>query len=421
HFIEEIRRLNRTRGDRNIYSIVVSTGFDREGNPILGKGNNFRNLFELLWIAKQEGSLKGAVVIDADLRTELRNGVEEGITKEWIKRFLYPVIYPEECDLKEAAEFVSPVYSRHEYDGSLTNNFITQIMNLVQGSFVRQPIGGDFGFSPRTLEKFLLDMEWSQNTRQYGIDISMSLTVALNNLKLVETVLGSKIHAPSAPKLGRMIPEVFGGAVGMLSKNKDRWKNVGKKEKVHRIVDGKITPPQKLNVNYMQYKDGFLGTLSKEATIKDDFLSANEIIRRAATWGLDPNDMRMVLAVEDKPLQDRFLEDKEILEELKNRGDFVIVPDTGSSDKSRSVYQASSPISDFKEVGGIDLNEVNVNRQGAGVDIQFDPIQVQEMIDMGVTGFAPVIINLVPLPSILPLLGLDPRKEEEEFELSQMN
>jgi len=101
-----------------------------------------------------------------------------------------------------------------------------------------------------------------------------------------------------------------------------------------------------------------------------------------------------------------FLSDENIINKIKE----VVVP-----------RQSSSPVAD-KEVGGIDLNQIDVNRQGGGVDIQFDPIQVQEMIDMGITGFAPVIINFVPLPSVLPLLGLAPqREEEEEFELSQAN
>jgi len=41
---------------------------------------------------------------------------------------------------------------------------------------------------------------------------------------------------------------------------------------------------------------------------------------------------------------------------------------------------------------------------------------MQEIIDMGIDGFAPVIINIVPLPSILPLLGLaDTTHEQKEL------
>ncbi len=80
----------------------------------------------------------------------------------------------------------------------------------------------------------------------------------------------------------------------------------------------------------------------------------------------------------------------------------------------------SSPISEQKDVGGIDLNEIEVETTGAGVNFEFDPAQVQEILDMGITGFAPVIISITPLPSVMPLLGLAP-KREEEFELSMLN
>ncbi|MFA5088076.1 MAG: HEAT repeat domain-containing protein [Candidatus Omnitrophota bacterium] len=69
--------------------------------------------------------------------------------------------------------------------------------------------------------------------------------------------------------------------------------------------------------------------------------------------------------------------------------------------------------------GGIDMNEIEVERQGSGVTIKFDPAQVQNIIDKGITGFTPVIINIVPIPSILPLLGLAPAVKEEEMELSK--
>ena len=86
-----------------------------------------------------------------------------------------------------------------------------------------------------------------------------------------------------------------------------------------------------------------------------------------------------------------------------------------------SSQEASSPVSKTEEPGGIDMNNIDVDRQGGGVNIQFDPIDVQEIMNMDFDGFVPVIINLTPLPSVLPLLGLAPQREEEEFELSSLN
>ncbi|MBF0385326.1 MAG: hypothetical protein HQL27_05590, partial [Candidatus Omnitrophica bacterium] len=71
--------------------------------------------------------------------------------------------------------------------------------------------------------------------------------------------------------------------------------------------------------------------------------------------------------------------------------------------------------------GGIDMNEIHVNRQGAGVDIQFDPAMMQDILDRGVEGFVPVIINLTPINSVMPLLGLEPRVRDEEYAVSSLN
>ena len=73
--------------------------------------------------------------------------------------------------------------------------------------------------------------------------------------------------------------------------------------------------------------------------------------------------------------------------------------------------------------GGIDFNKVEFARQGLGVDINFDLNQVRETVDRGIAGFAPEIINLSPLPSVLPLLGLVPQgpQKEEEFEFLSSN
>ncbi|MDP8267068.1 MAG: ROK family protein [Candidatus Aceula meridiana] len=71
--------------------------------------------------------------------------------------------------------------------------------------------------------------------------------------------------------------------------------------------------------------------------------------------------------------------------------------------------------------GGIDMNNINVNRRGSGVDIQFDSVMMQDILNNGVDGFVPVIINLTPINSVLPMLGLEPMEKESEYSLSKLN
>ncbi|OGW97884.1 MAG: hypothetical protein A2Z81_04160, partial [Omnitrophica WOR_2 bacterium GWA2_45_18] len=74
-----------------------------------------------------------------------------------------------------------------------------------------------------------------------------------------------------------------------------------------------------------------------------------------------------------------------------------------------------------EDVGGIDMNSIDLNRQGAGAEIQFDPSVMSSILENGVEGFRPVIINFTPITSILPLLGLEPKEREESYEVSRSN
>jgi hypothetical protein len=65
--------------------------------------------------------------------------------------------------------------------------------------------------------------------------------------------------------------------------------------------------------------------------------------------------------------------------------------------------------------GGIDLNQINVLRNGKTVNVQFDPAQLNELVKGGFEGFTPVIINMTPIQSPFQLLGINPAKEPEAF------
>jgi len=68
--------------------------------------------------------------------------------------------------------------------------------------------------------------------------------------------------------------------------------------------------------------------------------------------------------------------------------------------------------------GGIDMNQIDINKEGPGVDIQFTPQEMQNILQNGIDGLAPVIINIVPVTNILPLLGLEPQTPREQMKVS---
>lgn len=72
--------------------------------------------------------------------------------------------------------------------------------------------------------------------------------------------------------------------------------------------------------------------------------------------------------------------------------------------------------------GGIDLNPANlkieINKENGGVNVEFDPKLLEEIRQQGIEGFIPVIINVQPMESALPLFSQN--KNESQLEISHI-
>ena len=168
---------------------------------VKGKGNNFFNLFQ--FCRSSEAGV--TIVVDADLRS---------ITPDWIKNLGYPI--------RDGHDYVTPLYSRHQFDGTITNHFCYPLVYALLGFDIRQPIGGDFAFSSR-LCSYWIDQEWNEMNRQYGVDIFMSINAISGDFNICQAGLGTKIHNASFPKLGAMFEEVVYTLFTTLLRYRSRW------------------------------------------------------------------------------------------------------------------------------------------------------------------------------------------------------
>jgi glycosyltransferase involved in cell wall biosynthesis len=175
---------------------------------IPGKGSAFRKIFE---IARDLG-VKACAVVDADLRS---------ITPEWLELLIKPV-------LEEDYEYVAPYYLRHKYDGTITNTIVYPLTRALYGKRIRQPIGGDFGFSGR-LASFYLDQDvWESDVARFGIDIWMTTTALANGFKTCQAFLGAKIHDAKDPgaDLSAMLHQVVGSVFDLMESYAPVWRAV---------------------------------------------------------------------------------------------------------------------------------------------------------------------------------------------------
>ncbi|MGR3220136.1 MAG: glycosyltransferase [Candidatus Anammoxibacter sp.] len=194
---------------------------------VAGKGYNLENMFRK---AHQLGA--GVVVcIDADIKS---------IEPEWVQHFTAPIL--------KGYDFVTPIYSRHKYDGTITNNICFPLIYGLFCTDIRQPIGGDFALSGKFADYNILQ-PWHRTTGQYGIDIFLTLNAILGGFKVSQTGLGTKVHKPSAPKLGPMFLQVIGTAFLFILNDLHKWKDLQAVVSTEKFGKSKLDKEQELDVD----------------------------------------------------------------------------------------------------------------------------------------------------------------------------
>ncbi len=218
-----------------------------------GKGWNFANAFRKSYLL----GARAIVCVDADLIS---------ITPEWIKYMAEPILdgciddgciddgniddgcIDDGCIDDGGVDYLTPLYSRHKYDGTITNNICYPLIYGVFGRDIRQPIGGDFALSAR-LAQHLVSVPWHRTTHQYGIDIFMTMNALLGDYRIAQVGLGAKIHKPSAPKLGEMFIQVVSTALMTVAASFKKWKSIDSIQETPIFGLKELDPAQDLDVD----------------------------------------------------------------------------------------------------------------------------------------------------------------------------
>jgi glycosyltransferase involved in cell wall biosynthesis len=175
---------------------------------IPGKGSAFRTVFAIA----EKLQARACAVVDSDLRS---------ITPEWFELLLGPIV-------AQDFDYVAPMYLRHKYDGTITNSIVYPLTRALYGREVRQPIGGEFGFSGRLASHYLGKPVWETDVARFGIDIWMTTTAIADGFKVCESFLGAKIHDAKDPgaDLAAMLVQVVSAVFDLMETYEDRWKEV---------------------------------------------------------------------------------------------------------------------------------------------------------------------------------------------------
>ena len=208
-----------------------------------GKGSAFRSVFE----AAKRLNAKACMVVDSDLRS---------ITSNWVKYLLEPI-------LEKGYQYVSPVYSRYKYDGTITNNIVYNLTRALYGLRIRQPIGGDFAFAGDLAAYYIEQDVWNTDVARYGIDVWMTTNAITNSFKICQSNLGVKIHDAKDPaeSLGPMFRQVVHTLFVLMEQHEAEWKAIKGSRTVPMFGLQGFMEPEPINVDLgrlvTEYKTGF--------------------------------------------------------------------------------------------------------------------------------------------------------------------
>jgi glycosyltransferase involved in cell wall biosynthesis len=236
-----------------------------------GKGTALRSLFE----AAARLDVRVCAMVDSDLRS---------ITADWVQYLLDPV-------LEREYQFVAPVYMRHKYDGTITNNIVYNLTRALYGKRIRQPIGGDFAIS-RDVAKFYTEQDvWTTDVARFGIDIWMTTNAVTHGFRMCQSNLGAKIHDVKDPgqHLGPMFRQVLSALFSLMERFESYWKDIKGSEPLETFgFEGRPeSEPVNVNLELMieLFKTGYrqFSPLWKDIFCKDCF----DQIRKTAEMDSD--------------------------------------------------------------------------------------------------------------------------------------
>jgi hypothetical protein len=204
---------------------------------------------------------KGIVMIDADLKS---------LTPSWIEHLLEPLF--------DEYDYVVPIYIRHKYDATITNNIAYPLIRTLYGLRVRQPIGGDFGISGKLARAFLVEKTWTDDVHQFGIDIWLTTIAVGRNFRVCQTFMGStKSHRPKDPAsdLGPMFSQVVGTIFQQMIDFEYIWKDTleSRPSIIYGFGLGEEDNPEEIKVNRTKLHESFLNGFKQFGEIWAEVLS----------------------------------------------------------------------------------------------------------------------------------------------------
>ncbi|MDH4286364.1 MAG: cell wall biosynthesis glycosyltransferase, partial [Gallionella sp.] len=152
------------------------------------------------------------------------------------------------------------------------------LTRALYGRRVRQPIGGDFGFSGSLAQYYLTKDVWETDVARFGIDIWMTTTAIANGFKVTQSFLGAKIHDAKDPgaDLSSMLYQVVSATFELMETYSGVWMPIRGTEPVPAFGFEYTVGLEPVNVNTARMLNTFREGIRNLGDIWLDILGAGD-------------------------------------------------------------------------------------------------------------------------------------------------
>ena len=271
---------------------------------VTGKGNNLRNLFQ----KALELEAKAVIVIDADLKS---------MSPIWIRNLAEPLF--------DDYDFVAPLYIRHKYDVTVTNSIAYPLTRSLYGRRVRQPIGGDVGFSNQVTRSFAESRIWDEAIAHFGIDVWMTTNAVKSHGSIIQSFMGRpKVHKirDIDSQVGLIFEDVVGTIFELMLHFESFWKEVkwSRPTGVYGFGLGDIEVPPPVNLDTHGLWEKFVSGVKKRWDIYSTVLERDNLIKLEEVMDIPAMGFEFPAGLWTKLVYDFAVAYKH---ELRNRGELV--------------------------------------------------------------------------------------------------
>jgi len=229
-----LTRIGRILNEQNIKGHCFALG-----KEVDGKGWTLRALMEA---SKCLGA--DLILVEPDF---LKRG-KQGIQPRWIFSIYRPI--------ELGNDFVLPVFNRSPEGKRVTDHLVTPILVSLYGHRLSEPMGGIYGIRGTALDTFLKDKKLFAETDvgNYGIDIFLTITAIVNDLRICQANLGTRLKFPSPGQFPVRLRQALTTMLDQIGYTSRWWLKEGKALKAEPPTYGtlpSLEPPTiDLNISY---------------------------------------------------------------------------------------------------------------------------------------------------------------------------